>query len=258
MKKIIFVLLIVCLCGNMYISHGSDLGDINNDGQIGLSESIYALQIVSGIRQYGWQCQDDDNTNGVYRICNYLPLNPGNQWIYSTGDRTVLNETYTTSTGHCGIRFGTIAYESDMFIENAGDGLLIIAKYETPEKDFLEFNPPILLIGAEMKIGENVSHSIDWPDNSSTLINTTLMDSETITVPSGEYPTLKFKIFIEDVGKCTYYTYVWFAKNIGIVKIQRGNANPPDCDGCIFVCHPSNNLNTPAELVSAIVNGHNY
>ncbi|MCU0917880.1 MAG: hypothetical protein MUC88_25450, partial [Planctomycetes bacterium] len=31
-------------------------------------------------------CPDDDPADGIYRICNYWPLHPGNQWIYTTGD----------------------------------------------------------------------------------------------------------------------------------------------------------------------------
>lgn len=253
--KWLFVIAVALLTVSAIVFAGT-VGDINGDDEVGLEEAINALQVVSGIRPGGWKCQDDDVTNGIYRICNYFPLDAGNQWIYSTGDRTIVNEAYISSSGHRGIRYGTIAYEYDMFIENSMDGLLVIARYSSPEKDFLEFNTPIPLIGAEMHVGENINHTITWPDNSTTIFNTMLMGTETITVPSGEHLTLKFKISINDVGECTYDTYVWVAKHIGIVKIQRTNANPSNCDGCIFIC--GDMVNTIAELVSAVVDGNNY
>lgn len=205
---------------------------------------------------YSWECQDDDEINGIYRICNYLPLEPGNQWIYTTGDRIVLNETYT-SNGYSGIKFATTTYDNDTFMQNRERGLLANAKKSHSDNQIFEFNPPIVFIKGEMRIGESVNQSFTWPDLSTTLFETTLEGIETITVPSGEYQTLKFLIKTEDVGEGTYNTYFWFAKGIGIIKIVRTNSVPPDNDGCMFICHETN-MGTPAELVSAIVDGNNY
>ncbi|MCX5645189.1 MAG: hypothetical protein NTZ17_10980 [Phycisphaerae bacterium] len=56
-------------------------------------------------------------------------------------------------------------------------------------------------------------------------------------------------------------TRLWLVKNLGIVKFHRVNASPANYLGCIFTCRCDDNLalmNTPAELVSAIVDGKRY
>ena len=89
----------------------------------------------------------------------------------------------------------------------------------------------------------------------------TLLGTETVTVPAGEFAALRFDIAVNDVGRCAYTTRLWFVKNVGMVKIHRTSVTPADCLGCVFVCRPGNDLelmNTPAELVSAIVDGRRY
>ena len=49
-KMYFFIMLITCLCVNIAISNAGVVGDINNDGRIGLEEAIYALQVVAGIK----------------------------------------------------------------------------------------------------------------------------------------------------------------------------------------------------------------
>ena len=230
-------------------------GDFDLDGDVDSSDLVVFAADFGRTDCPCWNCQDDDEANGIYRICNYLPLNPGNQWVYTTGNRIVLNETYISSNGCSGIRFGSTTYEFDMFMQNGDKGLLVNAEIDRDDDRFFQFNPPLVLINAEMEIGNTIYQSFIWPDLSSTLFATTLEGIEPLTVPSGQYVTLRFLIEIEDVGKCTYKTYVWFAKDIGIVKIVRTGANPIDCGGCIFVCGPD--MNTPAELVSSIVNSNN-
>jgi len=207
------------------------------------------------------QCQDDDLLSGIYRICNYLPLNPGNQWIYTTGDYTVLNETYMSSYGWSAVRLATRTYEFDVFTQNCENGLAIVARYDLCDDEFYEFDSPIVLIPPEMRIGDPIRKTYMWPDGSVSYLTTRLVGPETITVPTGKFNALRFDIDADDVGKCTYTTRLWLVKSLGIVKMHRVNATPANCGGCIFTCRCGDNLglvNTPAELVSAIVDGKRY
>ena len=231
-------------------------GDVNDDGRIGLEEAIHALQVVSGIRQVGWQCQDDDEASGIYRICNYWPLNPGNQWIYTTGDRFIVNEIRTCSSGYSGIRYGTTAYEYEPFMQNGEYGFLWPGcEYERPEGDLIDIGTSLVLIAHEMHIGE--STTVEVPGEGS--IVTTLIGHETVTVPARAFTALKIEMRVQHTdGSCSYKTTLWLAKGIGPVKIHRTDADSWNCLGCIFVCDPDNDvtkLNTPAELISAVVDG---
>lgn len=51
-KVIIFFTLITIFCVNSVILHAGIVGDINNDGKIGLEEAIHALQVVAGQREF--------------------------------------------------------------------------------------------------------------------------------------------------------------------------------------------------------------
>jgi len=207
-----------------------------------------------------WKCQDDDADNGIYRICNYFPLNPGNSWEYkiglSTGDRFIANDTMTCSSGYSGILYATNTYEFDSYLQNGEDGLLGPGCFYN-EGDFEDIGVAGILIESEMQIGETVSSS--YPDWS---ISSTFAGIENITVPAGSFITLKFEILIEDSdGSCSYKTTIWFGKNIGIIKIHRTEANPSDCLGCFLVCDPDNDiskLNTASELTSALIDGVGY
>jgi hypothetical protein len=211
------------------------------------------------------QCFDDDPINGIYRICNYLPLKPGNQWIYTTGDYTVLNETYMSSYGWSAVRLGARTYEYDMFLQNCENGLAGVARYDLCDKEFSEFDPPVVLIPPEMRVG--MSFHIDRTYTSPEgvpgpyTMTTTFVGSETITVPAGTFAALRFDVEINDIGKGTYTTRLWLVKNLGIVKSHRVNASPANYGGCVFTCRCDGNLalvNAPAELVSAIVDGKRY
>ena len=235
--------------------------DINGDGRISIEEAVFALQATAGLRDAmnpQFLCRGDDENAGIYRICNCFPLSPGNLWTYTTGDRFIQSETYTNASGLTGIRFASNVYEYEPFLAHTENGLEVLAQIENPEGTIFEFNPPFSLLPAAMKIGETMNKTLTWPDSSETIFATTLVGKETLTVPAGIFETLKIKIEINDVGKCQYTTWLWLAKNIGMIKIHRTNPSPSDCTGCMFVCRPDNDLsklNAPAELVSASVNG---
>lgn len=263
MKQLIALLSLIMCAGS---SFAGDVIDVNNDGKTGLPEAVYVLQVVSGIREQGWQCQDDDEINGIYRICNYFPLNLGNRWIYTTGDRTILNIKQTCSSGCAGIKYGTTTYEYEPIIQNGEAGLVLCGcEYERPSGNFIDYNFLGIFAKPEMKIGETIAQQITLQTGSST-VTTKLNGPESVTVPTGTYTALKLEITVNDFNqahelKCSYIETLWLVKNVGPVKIHRTNPNPSNCSGCIFVCRPDNNLelvNTPAELLSAEIDGKSY
>ena len=71
-----------------------------------------------------WVCPNDDEANGVYWICNYFPLNPNNQWQYTTGEYHIVNGVHTCSSGYSGILYKTTSYELSPYMQNGENGLL--------------------------------------------------------------------------------------------------------------------------------------
>jgi len=124
---------------------------------------------------------------------------------------------------------------------------MFVGKYERPENELSDYPNPLILIPETMSMGE--SHNVTFFTDTFT---TTLETRETITVPAGTFETIRYKITVVNDEQESYYTYLWFAKGIGIIKIDRENVYPPN-SGCMFVCRPDNNytlVNTPAELTS--------
>ncbi len=201
--------------------------------------------------QEPWVCPNDDEGNGIYWICNYFPLNPNNQWQYTTGEYHVVNDVHTCSSGYSGILYATTTYAYSSYMHNGEDGLLF-AGCQYKKGVFEDRGISFVLIPPHLKIGETVSNNL----SDTTIFNVTLIGIETITVPAGTFTTLEIEMMVQDTGKCSYKTTVWLAKGIGMVKIHRTDANPADCTGCIFVCAGDDlvKLNTPAELISFDLN----
>jgi len=190
----------------------------------------------------------------LYKISEYFPIKTGNRWEYTTGERYFTSETYTSPSGYTGQLYGTDTYEYAPFMNNSGNGLMAVAQYERPENELQEFQNPLILIPETMSIGE--THSTTFDTNR---ITTILEKKELITVPAGKFETIRYKITMVNDEKESFYTYLWFAKGIGIIKIDREDVYPPN-SGCFLVCRPDNNytlVNTPAELTSYKINNDN-
>jgi hypothetical protein len=211
---------------------------------------LFCLSLPCQAKQ-PWICPDDDPVNGVYWACNYFPLEPGNQWQYTTGEFHIENDIQKCDSGYSGILYATDTYKFSPYIQNGRDGLLF-AGCQYDETVYEDFGFKIGIMPSKMKIGDTVSSKFKHEGVNSTF-DVTLVGLETITVPAEIYDTIKIEIMIQDIGKCSYKTTLWLAKDIGPVKIHRTEANPADCGGCIFVCNPDHDLiklNTAAELVS--------
>ncbi len=194
-----------------------------------------------------WVCEDDDITNGIYRICNYFPIKSGYRWEYTTGERYITNEKHTHPAGYTGQLYATDTYEYAMFMSNSKSGLKSVGNYELPEGEFYEFPTPLTIIPESMTIGQSYNYQFFSND-----ITIKFEGVETITVPAGTFQTIRYRLTGIDDENYSYYTDIWFAKNIGIIKVDREDVYPPN-NGCMLVCRPDNNytlVNTPAELIS--------
>jgi hypothetical protein len=204
--------------------------------------------------QKSWGCANDDEVNDIYRVCNYFPLDPTNQWLYTTGDYFISDDTRKCSSGYSGILYATTLYEYSSYVQNGSRGFLG-AGCQYDEGVFEDMGTRITIFPPQMEVGQTVTSSFTKFGQKST-VAVTLVGLEAITVTAGTFTTLKIEIMINDIGKCSYKTTIWLAKGIGPIKIHRTDANPADCGGCIFVCNPDGDrikLNTPAELVSYYV-----
>ena len=92
-----FIVEPVCISTSISKAYGDDIeiivassqdkcqGDFNQDGNIDGSDlSIFADNYGRNDCTQVVTCQDDDEANQLYHICNYWPLTPGNLWIYSS------------------------------------------------------------------------------------------------------------------------------------------------------------------------------
>jgi hypothetical protein len=199
--------------------------------------------------QASWACANDDEINGIYRVCNYFPLDPPNQWQYTTGEYFISNDIHKCSSGYSGILYATSTFEYSSYLQNQSRGFMHAGcQYDIDV--FEDWGKRFTIIPPQMEAGQTVTTSLTH-FGQSTILDTTLIGSETITVTAGTFDTLRIELMIYDVGRCSYKTTLWLAKGIGPVKIHRTDPNPADCGGCIFTCHPQENLvNTPAELIS--------
>jgi|WetSurSiteA1Bulk_404760.scaffolds.fasta_scaffold01160_9 hypothetical protein len=207
---------------------------------------ICSVLLITWLPCQAWVCTNDDEANSIYRICNYFPLDPNNQWQYTTGEYHIVNDIHKCSSGYSGILFQTTTYENSSYLQNEAHGLLY-AGCQYDEGVFEDMGTQVLLIPPQMHVGETVRTF----SKENTTLDVTLVGIEQITVPVGTFTTLKIEIMAQ--GTCSYKTTIWLAKDIGPIKIHRTEANPSDCLGCIFVCDPNNDvvkLNTPAELIS--------
>lgn len=221
-------------------------------------EDVYVYgDDFGGLLKVG-KISDFIQTDKVYHFSDYFPVKAGNRWVYTTGERYFTDEFYTNAQGQRGILYATDTYEYEPFLI-AGQGATTVSQYERRQNDsreLVEFPMALEFIPENMKIGESYNTLFF-----TIKITTTLESEENIVVPAGEFKTIKYKITITDnEDGYSYDTYIWLAKGIGFIKIDRESLLPPK-DGCLLVCRPDNDfsiVNQPAELVSAVVDGTEY
>lgn len=179
-------------------------------------------------------------------VSDYVPLHDGDTWTYNaTGTYGVYNKTFTVLPGTTPINdVATKAVQvsggpDDQSIEywtNDIEGIKVHGSY-TPVTEIgsgsVIMEPPMLVANSEMDIGETVNSSgkaIITFDNYGTFFldyesTFTLIGTETVTVPTGTYETVKdggsYRIFGFILGQPFDFRVTitrWLAKYIGAVK----------------------------------------
>jgi hypothetical protein len=209
--------------------------DIDGSGNVDISDVILTLRLALELDelQICFECLDDDPYNGIYRMCNYFPLDPGNQWNYTTGNRFIPDDMRTCDSGYTGILYGTDTYEYSGYVQNKSYGLLF-AGCQYDEGIFEDWGVPMTFIKPDIKAGETVNAHVSpgGPGEPGFDYDVRLVGEETVTVPAGSFDALKIEIVVRhDDASCSYKTTLWLARGIGPVKIHRTEADPANCLG---------------------------
>ena len=259
---VIAMLIVSGLQGNAYAG-----GKKTNTSTIDGCDACYKknngqLRLVSGTNKcltsekYIDLCKVYSST---YQASDYFPTGIGNTWVYNLGTVTVLDETHTFSggTGRRIENFSLVCMPYDIFVAQSVDGLTAYGLYDRDKDVYLNFsdilpNGPSGFPFPTMRIGDSWGYST----NSFTLTYN-FVGLETITVPAGTfYDCLKIKADVIDTDNNpgSYTTYFWYAKNVGLIKVERTNEAPIGHSGCLAVTSG----NPLAVLESALINGISY
>lgn len=201
-------------------------------------------------------CEDDDLQRGIYRGCNYFPLQTGNTWFYEAGDfvKTVTVSSDSHSFGTCtGKRIsymGEPCTEDDYFLTYSSRGLEFCGEYDRDDMRYSGAISGVILLPKEMRIGDTWS----FPTTSGGTVQFQLLGTETLYVNGMTFSrTLKTKM--EGIStRGSWANHIWYAKNVGMVKIQRIYETPAGHQGCAFVDLEHRLM----ELRNAYVNGISY
>lgn len=211
------------------------------------------------LQDYGLQdsaCQDDDIAQEIYRGCNYFPLNTGNMWSFNDITWTVSGAArhFGESIGKRVNNMGGHCVSQDIFLTSGDRGIEFLGFYDR-ERGMLE-EPPMedfIFLPDEMRIGD--TWGVISEGEFSALY--TLEGLATVTVPAGTFTgTLRLRVDIVEIDTTpgSYTTFFWFAKNVGIIKVQRTSESTPGMSGCNLVTSEKPLL----ELRSAWINGVSY
>ena len=219
---------------------------------------LSVLVILAGC----WDSDDDDHNGGgtssTYMGSDYYPLNVGNRWVYNLDTVEVVNETYTFTdgTGQRINNWSLVCAEEDAFIAESQHGIEVYGLYDVQDGQYygisdLDVQPPFILLEKEMEVGDSWVMNSVGGDFSFTFTFTGL---ETVTVPAGTFTDcLKLEFSMDE--DLTYYMGVYYyAKDVGIVKIERTSESPPGNEGCVIVTSDQ----PLVELQSASIDGVSY
>ncbi len=182
-------------------------------------------------------CSDTTIGYEEYTASDYFPIETGSTWVFQSNaddiTQKVSNETHNFS-GIMGTRFegssGTCV-NRDLYYVADDQGVAIVGAYDADKEEYVDTGR-MVMIPAEVKVGES------W-----TVIGTvsmtatgTLLGLENISVPTSPAMELKkcLKIqFTVDSDEGSFTDIYWYAKHVGIVKIERISQDPLDYEGCM-------------------------
>jgi hypothetical protein len=180
-------------------------------------------------------------------------LDTGNTWVFNDVTQTVSGDTHTFSggTGKRVNYIGGLCAPQDGFVADSQDGVVFYGVYDREERIYVDTQEPFVAFPREMQIGDS------WVNTfRASTITYHFLGLETATVPAGTFhDSLKIKVDIDDIDPPgTHTTFMWYAKHIGLIKVERTSESPPGFEGCIAVPleHPL------LELQSAWIHGTSY
>jgi hypothetical protein len=199
----------------------------------------------------------DYNAGSGEPISDYYPLDTGNTWTWvaNSGITRVVDEFHTFSGG-TGQRIestSNVCVPYDNFVTKNQDGEpVIVGLYDRSKDEYIDIpkQDSFVILQKGMQIGDS------WvfdPDEDVT-ITFTFMGMETVIVPAGTFSDsirIRAVVVDTDANSATYTTVFWYAKNVGLVKVERTYESPIGHEGCMAVT----SANPLAELQSAIING---
>ena len=223
---------------------------IDIDFSNGASESVDRI-----VKRYYEVDMEDD---GAYAGLLYFPINPDDVWNYSTGTVEVLTETRTFTDG-TGRRFELDLVFSDstdiMFFGYSAGNVAMFGLYDYNADDYAD--DPVDGLATILLDTMKVNNSWLMPvagSPDSTRIEFTLLGRIDVTVPAGTFvDCLKIRFRLIDDEE-PYTDHLYFAPNVGIVKVERV-APLGATEGFFLLVDSSNRL---CELQSATIAGIDY
>jgi hypothetical protein len=221
MRKLKMLLLLITLVANSALAQ--TIGDINNDGQVGLPEALNALQISAGMRTA--------YSSETYDLAEYLGK-PNRSYLYeeisSSGKGTALmtmTEEYVDGQWFVArnIKSGILAGNKDYFRFSSSDVLQPFF-FNTNLNNKCTFTPPLVTGKRNMKVGDVFYNFVrgDGPGPApGTFIQFTqfreyvLIGLEDVTVKAGSFPGC-LKLLQKREGGLIYLVHL--AKDVGVVK----------------------------------------
>lgn len=236
MKKIAVFLVWLCSAG---LSWGATLGDVNNDGDIGLPEAIYALQTSAGIRPQGVVAQ--------YDFAEYFP-------IVGTFENRIKNYRDEASGGSYTVQ-GITEFKKETVdgTEYISDGFNY---YQiTPKGVFgvgyksggeIVWDDPIQVGSRTMSIGDHFTVFYETSPGSGvrTFREDIFLGTEDVTTAAGVFPAC-LKMMVKEMSSSSSTAYLrYYARGVGKVKQE-------------FLATPYASSSS-MELVSADINGNTF
>ncbi len=227
MKELIFVL--VFFLGSYGVVWADTVGDVNNDGQVGLEEAVYALQVTSGMKT---ETSADSQT---YDMNEYMEQAGCTYYYreveYASGEvrtgvgvdsfaiETVNEQTVLALTDEAGMWAGDVDYYviGDAKIEYLG------YKWGGDETYYDWYNPPIVIGLRSIKTGDKITNMFTNSYNSIRYREYTFLGLENVTVSAGTFnDCIKILQKRSYKGRCNIS---YKAKGIGTVKNIRSDAS---------------------------------
>jgi hypothetical protein len=231
MKRAVLAVSIVLLLA--FSGRAGTLGDIDGDQAVGIRDAVYGLQAAAGIRPSALAMD----------IAEYMPMTVGNTWIYDDGEMTVSSQDGTVhrilDTGRC---------EGNNTLNFVLDEL----GFRIDGSSNVAFSPSMRLTVKHPEPGDRLASNITvTSEGISVSILSRVVGLEDVTVPAGRFDQcLKISLdaYVGEDNDHYHKTHLWFAKGIGIVKMQRYEVRPADSQGCIL-------SQNERKLIYAVIDG---